>query len=111
MLLSSDSQIPKLNIIQKIVLTLFGSCKIGYIKMAGWTDKLPYYAFKCKKHGIVYSTPHGFRENLLCPKCYLELELEKGLSEHELLQINEEFDFFLVGLGNTVNTITSVFNV
>ncbi len=48
------------------------SVLVGYRKMEGWTKALPFYRFKCKKHGWVESYPMGFEENLYCPKCIEE---------------------------------------
>ena len=39
-----------------------------------WNSPLPYYSFKCSKHGTVYNYPSGFDQKLICPKCLEELK-------------------------------------
>jgi hypothetical protein len=37
--------------------------------MHGWKAAVPFYAFRCEKHGIVVNYPAGHMEKLLCPFC------------------------------------------
>jgi hypothetical protein len=41
---------------------------IGYAKI-GDNNGLEYYAFRCKKHGLVVDYPHGHDEFLICLRC------------------------------------------
>ncbi len=59
----------KLTLIQKIILKLKGHVFIGNRTRPGWKGSLPFYAFKCDKHGLVEDYPHGHEEKLECPKC------------------------------------------
>ena len=54
---------------QRIKLRLFGFVYVGDRREKGWNTTLPYYAFKCKKHGIQYGYSVGFAKLLLCPEC------------------------------------------
>ncbi|MGD0804358.1 MAG: hypothetical protein ABSA11_09830 [Candidatus Bathyarchaeia archaeon] len=50
-------------------ITLNGHVHIGDFKMHGWKAAVPFYAFRCEKHGIVVNYPAGHMEKLLCPFC------------------------------------------
>ena len=61
---------PKLTLLQRIKLRLLGYVYIGHYKLSEtWRDSLPFYAFKCPKHGIVVDYPHGYYDRLDCPYC------------------------------------------
>jgi hypothetical protein len=38
----------------------------------GWSERLPWYIFRCEKHGIVANYPQGYESRLDCPKCQEE---------------------------------------
>ena len=42
---------------------------VGHRQLEGWKGALPFYEFKCPKHGMVESSLHGFYEVLRCPEC------------------------------------------
>lgn len=52
------------------MLELGGTIRIGQDRRG-----LVYYAFKCRKHGVVFDYPHGFNEYLTCGKCWKEQHL------------------------------------
>jgi hypothetical protein len=43
--------------------------KVGERKYEGWKGNLPFYLFKCKKHGWIIDYPHGYDFILRCPLC------------------------------------------
>lgn len=50
-------------------MRLFGSIRVGSVMRDGWKHPLPLYAFRCEKHDIQTSYPHGNDEVLLCDEC------------------------------------------
>jgi len=42
---------------------------VEHRKMPGWSGFLPFYHFKCHKHGDQISYPQGHKEKLICPQC------------------------------------------
>jgi len=44
---------------QRLKLALFGKVFLQDRTRPTWTGDLPFYAFKCSKHGIVEDYPHG----------------------------------------------------
>jgi len=61
-----------MNLIQRFGLLLTGKVFMGNRKLSGWKDNLPFYAFRCPKHGIVEDYPHGYNDRLDCPECIKE---------------------------------------
>jgi hypothetical protein len=53
-------------------LRLSGYVYVGDHKLPGWSGELPFYAFECKKHGVVVNYPTGYEERLECPFCLEE---------------------------------------
>lgn len=51
---------------------------VGHYMKEGWKGELPFYLFKCRKHGYVVNYPHGFEEKLTCPECQKEINEEYG---------------------------------
>ena len=45
---------------------------LGKHRKPEWKDDLPFYAFKCKHHGVVVNYPQGRPQTLRCPKCERE---------------------------------------
>jgi hypothetical protein len=64
----------KLSLWQRLVLKVRGYAYIGHETREGWRGSLPFYVFKCKKHGLVKDYFHGFppEQYLLCPLCFEE---------------------------------------
>lgn len=58
-----------LNIYEKIVLRFTGHLFIASFEKKGWKGKLPFYLFKCEKHGYQIGYPHGFEACLICEEC------------------------------------------
>ena len=73
----SNAKIPldyaELSLSQRIKLRLSGFVYVGDRMEKGWSNTLPYYAFRCSKHGIKFGYPVGFAKSLLCPECALAL--------------------------------------
>ena len=61
--------ISNLSSLQKIILRVRGSVFLEAFSLRGWTEKLPFYLFKCDKHGYQISYPTGHMMILYCPKC------------------------------------------
>ena len=51
------------------MLRWVNSVLIGIGRKEGWSGELPFYAFKCKKHGIVADYKHSHHQYLSCPEC------------------------------------------
>jgi len=49
-----------LSLWQRLKMQLSGYVYVGDRQRPGWTGSLPFYAFKCEKHGIVQDYPHGY---------------------------------------------------
>jgi len=45
---------------------------VEHRKMPGWSDFLPFYHFKCSKHGDQISYSQGYKKILWCPQCLAE---------------------------------------
>lgn len=69
----------RISLIESIKLRLNKCLYIGEKE----TPNLNYYIFKCPKHGLVESYPHGYYGRLECPFCYEDMlkELEKKKKE------------------------------
>ena len=60
----------KLTGLQKLRLMIGGRVYVGMKKKPHWTKgKLPFYVFRCQKHGLVEDYPHGWEDDLSCPEC------------------------------------------
>jgi len=62
-----------MNSLQRLELFLTGRAYVGHRRRPGWTGSLPFFAFKCPKHGIVEDYPHGYNSRLDCPRCRREI--------------------------------------
>ncbi len=60
----------KLNLLEKILLHLFGKVYVGTFKKENWRSAMSFYAFTCKKHGVQVSYPNGWKKTLKCHTCY-----------------------------------------
>jgi len=61
--------VSNLSTVKKIILKIKGSVGIGRFRMYGWKGKLPFYLFKCDKHGYQIAYPSSHYLTLQCPKC------------------------------------------
>ena len=61
-----------MNIFQRIELYLTGKAYLEHRKLPGWKGSLPFYIFRCPKHGLVEDYQHGYNKYLECPKCLKE---------------------------------------
>lgn len=57
----------KLTLGQRIVLAIRGRVYLNNRIEPGWTRAIPFYAFRCRVHGLVESRPFGYGEVLKCP--------------------------------------------
>ena len=58
-----------MNILQWVSLKILGYAYIGSRTYPGWNAAIPFYRFRCPKHGPVENYPQGYAEILRCPKC------------------------------------------
>lgn len=61
---------------QRLWLRVFSHVSVGYRTKQSWRAPIEHFAFRCPEHGIVMDYPHGFREELRCPKCLEERKRE-----------------------------------
>lgn len=59
----------KLTIYQRIVLVIVGRVFLFNRVEPGWSEHGAFYAFRCRVHGLVVNRPHGYNDDLWCPKC------------------------------------------
>jgi hypothetical protein len=71
----------KLTLRQRIVLRLTGRVYLEHRTRPGWSGALPFYAFRCPRHGIVVDYPHGYSDRLDCPRGDYSLYLKPRLEE------------------------------
>ena len=67
--LFDEDIIKKINLKQKISLKILGKINLGRYKRHGWKSTLPFYLFKCPKHGLQISYPMGWKKLLICSEC------------------------------------------
>lgn len=70
--------IRKPTILERLLNHYAGATLIGFIKNPGWKGELPYYRFKCERHGIVENHVQGFSDELRCPRCQEENTLHES---------------------------------
>ena|GEM_PF-2440983 len=73
---------PRLSQRQKLTLKIQGRVLLRYEKREGWARPLPIYAAKCSRHGLYEDYPHGWKEELECPKCLLE-RVRRGIKPRQ----------------------------
>jgi hypothetical protein len=61
-----------MNLWQKLSMALGGWVYVGKETRPGWKGSLPFYATRCRYHGVVKNYPQGFDGDLECPKCQRE---------------------------------------
>lgn len=71
----------KLNLRQRLSLRLKSYVYLGHYRYNGWRGSLPFYAFKCKHHGLQVNYPHGHEEKLTCYECFILVSNKAGLEE------------------------------
>lgn len=59
---------------QRFKLRLGYSVYLEHRTRPRWKGYLPFYASRCKKHGVFEDYPHGYYDRLDCPGCLKELE-------------------------------------
>ena len=78
----------RLGLLEKLKLKLSGNVYVGKQMKEGWKESLPFYAFKCPKHGIVKSYTKGYENKLECPNC-IEEEKKKVIIETRIRQLRK----------------------
>lgn len=68
--------------LDRLKLQLRGYVYIGEEKHEGWSGSLPFYLFKCPKHGLVKSYAKGHKKRLECPECLKEERAEAAIWRH-----------------------------
>jgi hypothetical protein len=63
---------------QRFLVFLGFSVKIGTETRPEWTAPMMMYAFKCKTHGVVKNYLHGYSSYLPCPECMKEYLAEES---------------------------------
>ena len=61
---SSDLPLDK-----RIRFRIFGRVYLEHRQHEGWSGSNPFYLVNCPEHGPYEDYPHGYREELRCPKC------------------------------------------
>ena len=79
--LNTDT-VPRIKLLNRIMLQLRGYVYVGDRERDGWKEPLPHYAFKCPEHGIVVDYPHGHDKRLQCPIC-IEILARERAREHD----------------------------
>ncbi len=69
-MMASDA--PPLSRFQRVLLRVFGSVRVGWLRGPGWSGWLEAYAFECGRHGVVVAYGEGFEGRLVCPLCAAE---------------------------------------
>ena len=92
---------PRIRLIERLKIQLKGHVYVGDKKEDGWEKPLPYFAFKCPKHGIVYDYPHGHKQRLECPLCRKERNEE---SRNKLKEQDVPTEDYPIAYENKVTT-------
>ena len=64
----------RIKLLERLKIQLQGHVYVGNEKRSGWKESVPFYLFKCPKHGYVKNYAKGFEERLECPECIKELK-------------------------------------
>ena len=67
-----------MNLWQRFKLWVNGDIYVGHRRRPGWKSSLPFYRFRCPKHGLVEVYPHGYNQRLECPICKNEERSKKN---------------------------------
>ena len=67
----------RIKLLERLKIQLKGHIYLGEEIKAGWKEPIPYYMFKCPKHGYVKNYAKGHDEILECPECIKELKKEQ----------------------------------
>ena len=62
----------KLTFLQKFKIRLGRPVYLEHRSKPGWIGTLPFYAFRCRTHGVVVGYPAGNDEVLSCYVCFRE---------------------------------------
>lgn len=84
----------EINFIDKVKIWIKGSAYMGNYQNDGWKGSLPFYRFKCNKHGIVENYAKGYSKRLVCPLCIKENNKKIHRTEKPL---KDEFPQMLKG--------------
>ena len=81
----------RIKLLERIRIQLQGHVYIGEEKKEGWKESVPFYMFKCPKHGYVKNYVKGFEERLECPECMKEMKEASPLIDHSIPVNNTVF--------------------
>lgn len=73
-----------LSLFEKIILRLTGALFIAPFELKGWKGKIPFYLFKCDKHGYQIGYPNGHNTHLICFEC-LKANLKENINLEKFL--------------------------
>ena len=59
----------QVNLLNWVKMRLSGHDYVEHRQLEGWSGALPFYRFRCPKHGLVENYPMGYAEILRCPQC------------------------------------------
>jgi hypothetical protein len=69
---NKGSENPRLSLFQRFLLYIYGCVYVGDETRPGWKRALPFFVFKCPKHGLVKNYLAGYDLWMLCPLCLEE---------------------------------------
>jgi hypothetical protein len=69
----------ELKLLDRLRLMLQGYVYLEDRTSPSWEKALPFYVFKCHKHGNVVDYTHGYSGKLVCPLCVKELKSDRSL--------------------------------
>ena len=78
-----------LSFIEKLKLKYRSYVKIGDYVMDGWSDRLPFYLFKCHKHGYQVNYPSIYSSTLVCPVCLRDLRQDDHVNLYNEVRVEE----------------------
>ncbi len=79
-----------------MALALFGRSYVGDMTRPGWRGSLPFYVFRCPKHGLVMNYEQGYERRLDCPLCQLA-SLQGQIDEGEASDDNTYKPLYVAG--------------
>ncbi len=81
-----SSILSSMSFFQKMIFRLRGTVFIGEAKLEGWKDRIPFYLFKCEKHGYQIGYPSGYGMTLICIDCLRERIGQLPAQSQEILK-------------------------
>ena len=66
----------------------------------GWVGEMPFYAFRCEKHGIFEDYSHGYGNLLKCPECVPKSKSLQGEEERKCSRSYTFWEMLKMRLGH-----------